>query len=654
MNKKLRKLILLCLLLAMALTLVTPAAFAEEEEPGDTTEQVDSNPNPDPNPNPNPAPAPVAPTNPEHPTPPNQGSTQTPDVPSTGGQENQLNQQDDQNDDDSQDENQNKGQQLMTAQNGEGENGENGQGENQTPPANGEGGTTTCANGEHTWDSGSVTTEPTCTTPGVKTFTCTKCQETKTEEVAAKGHSTTPMAAREPNGCFDGNIECFVCAYCGSYFTDAAGTNQIPYSNVFIPGTNHTLVAKPARAKTCTTPGSNLFYECNVCNKAFKDAAGTIKTSPEAEAVPASHNLQLVSGKDATCTEPGVVQHYKCADCGKLFTDKDGNNEITNVTIPALGHNVVFDDSAKVIQKQTCTTEGISVATCKNKGCSFTLTKTDAALDHDWQIESQTNYTCSTDGKTVWKCQRAGCGATKTETTPATHNWQWDESQENKYPDCTTGGTYHLICPNCNEKKTVTEGPKHSWGPWETTKEPTCTENGTKTRTCLVNEAHVETAEIPKLGHKVTTWITTNPTCTEAGSKIGECMNDNCPNKGIAGLDGSYVIIELPALGHQYTAECENKWNHVLTCQRTGCGHKETEGHNYCHWHKLDKQSDSKTVTWQRVCEDCGWAETWSQDVAASPRTGDENNVAVYSLVCVLTLSAAGAAALLLKKKENG
>ena len=40
----------------------------------------------------------------------------------------------------------------------------------------------------HTWDEGKVTTEPTCTEAGVKTYTCTVCKETKTEAVAALGH----------------------------------------------------------------------------------------------------------------------------------------------------------------------------------------------------------------------------------------------------------------------------------------------------------------------------------------------------------------------------------------------------------------------------------------------------------------------------------
>ncbi len=41
----------------------------------------------------------------------------------------------------------------------------------------------------HTWDEGKVTKEATCTEAGVKTYTCTKCGATKTETIAAKGHT---------------------------------------------------------------------------------------------------------------------------------------------------------------------------------------------------------------------------------------------------------------------------------------------------------------------------------------------------------------------------------------------------------------------------------------------------------------------------------
>lgn len=44
-----------------------------------------------------------------------------------------------------------------------------------------------CTN--HDWDEGVITTEPTCTTKGVKTFTCNNCKTTKIEEVDTLGHN---------------------------------------------------------------------------------------------------------------------------------------------------------------------------------------------------------------------------------------------------------------------------------------------------------------------------------------------------------------------------------------------------------------------------------------------------------------------------------
>ena len=41
---------------------------------------------------------------------------------------------------------------------------------------------------DHLWDNGSTTTAATCTSNGVKTYTCRKCGETKTETINATGH----------------------------------------------------------------------------------------------------------------------------------------------------------------------------------------------------------------------------------------------------------------------------------------------------------------------------------------------------------------------------------------------------------------------------------------------------------------------------------
>ena len=42
---------------------------------------------------------------------------------------------------------------------------------------------------EHVWDSGTVTLEPTCTEDGVRTFTCTRCDETRPEPIPALSHA---------------------------------------------------------------------------------------------------------------------------------------------------------------------------------------------------------------------------------------------------------------------------------------------------------------------------------------------------------------------------------------------------------------------------------------------------------------------------------
>ena len=68
----------------------------------------------------------------------------------------------------------------------------------------------------HNWNSGSVTKQPTCTATGVKTYTCRTCGATKTESIAAKGH--TPGAAAtctSPQKCTD----------CGTQLKAALGHN---------------------------------------------------------------------------------------------------------------------------------------------------------------------------------------------------------------------------------------------------------------------------------------------------------------------------------------------------------------------------------------------------------------------------------------------
>jgi DNA-directed RNA polymerase subunit RPC12/RpoP len=89
----------------------------------------------------------------------------------------------------------------------------------------------------HVWDDGVITTEPTCTEPGVRTYTCTDCGKTRTEEVLPLGHSLVKTEAVDPTATEPGNSEYFHCLNCDKYFADAAGENEIEEDSWILPPT---------------------------------------------------------------------------------------------------------------------------------------------------------------------------------------------------------------------------------------------------------------------------------------------------------------------------------------------------------------------------------------------------------------------------------
>ena len=67
----------------------------------------------------------------------------------------------------------------------------------------------------HNWNTGEITTSPTCKDTGVKTFTCTICGNTKTETVKATGHSYGEYkVVKEPTATKDG-LKSRTCTVCG-------------------------------------------------------------------------------------------------------------------------------------------------------------------------------------------------------------------------------------------------------------------------------------------------------------------------------------------------------------------------------------------------------------------------------------------------------
>lgn len=78
----------------------------------------------------------------------------------------------------------------------------------------------------HQWDSGKVTTQPTCTAAGVKTFTCTRkdatgmsCGATRTESVPATGHKPQTVPGRAATCTDPGRTDGSKCSVCGTTLT---------------------------------------------------------------------------------------------------------------------------------------------------------------------------------------------------------------------------------------------------------------------------------------------------------------------------------------------------------------------------------------------------------------------------------------------------
>lgn len=142
--------------------------------------------------------------------------------------------------------------------------------------------------GAHVWGNGVVTTAPTETTPGVRTFTCTVCDQTRTETIHATGAHDYRFTKTVAPTCTDGGYDLYTCSGCGATerrnLTDAAG-------HKWDGGTVTT-------APTETTPGVRT-YTCTVCGQTRTEAipatgASTCTGGPSCP----SYGLHDVAGPD--------------------------------------------------------------------------------------------------------------------------------------------------------------------------------------------------------------------------------------------------------------------------------------------------------------------------------------------------------------------
>lgn len=144
------------------------------------------------------------------------------------------------------------------------------------------------ATGAHTWDNGKVTTEPTETTPGVRTFTCAVCGQTRTETIPATGVHDYQFTKNVAPTCTTDGYDLYTCSGCGA--TEKRNSKPA-LGHKWDGGTVTT-------APTETTPGVRTFT-CTVCSQTRTEAipatgASTCTGGPSCP----SYGLHDVAGPD--------------------------------------------------------------------------------------------------------------------------------------------------------------------------------------------------------------------------------------------------------------------------------------------------------------------------------------------------------------------
>ena len=208
----------------------------------------------------------------------------------------------------------------------------------------------------HNFNTGTITTQPTCTEKGVRTRTCTICGEKRYESIAATGHKYSAWKETKAATCTAAGTQTRTCSVCKNV------------ENKTIKAKGHTEVADSAVAATCTTDGKTAGSHCSVCGKVIK-AQTVIKATGH------KYGSWTVT-KAATCTEAGS-QKRSCTVCGNTETQ----------TIKATGHKY---GSWTVTKAATCTEDGSQKRSCTV--CGNTETQTIKATGHKasgWMIDKQ-------------------------------------------------------------------------------------------------------------------------------------------------------------------------------------------------------------------------------------------------------------------------
>ncbi len=371
----------------------------------------------------------------------------------------------------------------------------------------------------------------TCTESGwTEGVMCSECEEyiVMPEEIPAKGHSEEIIPGYNATCTEDGLTEGMKCATCG----------EILVEQDIIPATGHAEEVVLGFDATCTEDGLTEGKKCSVCGEILiaqevipamghSDENGDYICDTCGENLCTEHTEEVISGYDATCTEDGLTEGKKCSICGEILVAQE--------VIPAMGHTeeVILGYDA------TCTedglTEGMKCTTC---GEILVAQEVIPAMGHSEEIIYGFDATCTEDG--------------------------------------LTDGTKCATCGEILVAQEVIPAMGHDYDEGIVTTEPTCTESGVKTYTCLREGCdHSYTEEIPATGHidENGDYICDNcgeNLCTEHIEEIIPGFDATCTEDGLTegtkcSICGEILVEQqiIPAKGH--TEEVISGYDATLT-----------------------------------------------------------------------------------------
>ena len=386
----------------------------------------------------------------------------------------------------------------------------------------------------HTWDAGKITQEATCAKTGIKTYTCTVCKTTKTEEIPATGnHKNTELRnVKEATCTEEGYTGDTYCKDCRSKIASGQKVSKMEHS------WNSGIVTTPP---TCVEHGVKT-YTCNICQ--------TTKTE-ELPATGNHQNTELRNTKEASCTAEGYTGDIYCKDCGvKLQTGKtiakkahtwDAGVITTPATctekgvktytctscggiktneLPSTGHK---QKEVRNKKAATCMQSGYTGDTyCKDCGKKLSSGKTIAKLAHKWDAGVITQEaTCTEAGIKTYTC--TVCESTRIEELPANGHGETVTKFAKEATCKMEGYTGDLYCKDCGElleEGSVIAKLPHQWDAGKITKKATTTATGIRTYTCTKCGA-TKKETIPKIvPKKATPGKTVKDTATNGIYKV--------------------------------------------------------------------------------------------------------------------------------------